>query len=69
MVLMLGDSFDIDPYDRNTLMSFLRRKPRLQCLSPRTISYIVSEILEILSLFMCALYCTLILILGVFIVI
>ena len=69
MVLILGDSFDIDLHDRNTLMSFLRRKPRLQCLSSRTISYIVSEILEMLLLFMCALYCTLTLILEVFIVI
>ncbi|KAL9950291.1 hypothetical protein ACROYT_G042770 [Oculina patagonica] len=43
MVLILGNSFDIEPHDRNTLMSFLRRKPRLQCLSPRTISYISLE--------------------------
>lgn len=49
MVLILGNSFDVDPHDTNTLMSFLRRRARLQCLSPRTISYIVSEIFQLLT--------------------
>lgn len=60
MVLILGNSFGADPHDRNTLMSFLRRKPRLQCLSSRTISYIVSEMIELLWFFVC---CSMILIL------
>lgn len=59
MVLILGNSFDIEPHDRNILMSFLRRKPRLQCLSSRTISYIVSKMFELLSFFVYGLYCTL----------
>lgn len=49
MVLILGNSFEVDPHDTNTLMSFLRRRTRLQCLSPRTISYIVSEIFQLLT--------------------
>lgn len=47
MVLILGNSCDVGPQDNISLMSFLRRRPQLSCLQPRTISYIVSEPLNI----------------------
>lgn len=45
MVLILGNSCEVIPLETNSLMSFLRRRPPLSCLQPRTVSYIVSEFL------------------------
>lgn len=50
MVLILGNSCDDAPHNNSTSMSFLRRGRQLSCLQTRTISYIVSKSLRMLSL-------------------
>lgn len=50
MVLILGNSCDDAPHNNSTSMSFLRRGRQLSCLQTRTISYIVSKSLQMLSL-------------------
>lgn len=50
MVLILGNSSDDAPHNNSTSMSFLRRGRQLSCLQTRTISYIVSKSLRMLSL-------------------
>lgn len=42
MVLILGNSCNLNKKDFNSFMSFLRRKPPFSCLQARTISYYVS---------------------------